>query len=320
MKKIYFSVLLLTVSVLFSSCLKDELVNDQKYGLINLNANKIIGFNDPLKSNSILFENKDVILELPIHLSAENVASEDLKVTLSLANSAALVAAYNTANNKTFVNFPSNLYAIQDAGSVVTIPSGTRDGVLKIKVNSSTFDPAKVYALGFTITAVDKPGYIISGNYKNIIATFAAKNKYDGRYSVTNLTFNNISNAAHTANSPRTRDLVTLDGNTCQLSDPALTGVFYGISFLNAGAGSYYGNFSPIFTFSATTDAVTSVRNYYPVPNASNRDAKLDPTGVNKMTIVSTSNKTLEVSYIMTVNGTNTLFLKEKWTYTGSRP
>ncbi|RNI33167.1 DUF1735 domain-containing protein [Rufibacter immobilis] len=254
--------------------------------------------------------------EIPvlINYGGPNVAPEDITVTIM--NDPSALTEHNTKTGSKFVLLPESMYSIPSA--TITIPKGERTASLPVKVKPYLFNPALTYALAISISSASSG--TVSTNFKTAILPLNAKNKYDGVYRVTNLVFNNVTAPLHTANSPRTRHLRTVDADSNELFDPALNGGTQGISFFNNGAGSLYGNFSPVFNFDLNTDNVTSVTNYFPVPNSSNRDAKLDPTGLNKMTIVSADQKTLEVSYIMTVNGVNTLYLKEKWEYTGPRP
>ncbi|WP_066830799.1 DUF1735 domain-containing protein [Rufibacter ruber] len=294
-----------------TSCLNDPFIEEeQKYGMINEDAFKVVEFPTTTKAIATEISAQPTAIDLiTINLAASEVANEDIKVTLKIDP---------TKLPATRTLLPTNFYTLPN-GLEVVIPAGSRKGVLKATLNTSLLNPAVVYGLPLSIANVDKAGYTISGNYGTNVISVSVKNKYDGVYRVENIVFRH-SNAAFTANTPRTRQLRTLDEDSNESFDPVLNGGLQGISFLNAGAGSYFGNFSPVFNFDLATNNVVSVDNYYPAGNASNRSAKIDPTGVNKMTITPTGDKTLEVSYIMVQAGVETLFLKEKWIYTGPRP
>src|SRR5690606_5166389 len=118
----------------FSSCLKDDLVENQTYGMIDLNSKKIVGFNETTQSYALAYENEDRILEIPVRLSSENPAEEDITVTLSLENSAQLIEEFNAENEQEYEVFNPELYELQGAGLSITIPKGAREGYLKIKV------------------------------------------------------------------------------------------------------------------------------------------------------------------------------------------
>lgn len=308
-----FSLALLTLGL--SSCLKDDMIDDQKYGMINLDANKVVEIHSDVSSSAVPIEDKTVTVDfLTVNLAANDPATEDLKITLAVdPETQDLIDAYNDDNGTEFQLFPTDKYTLPE-GLTVTIPKGSRTGSLKINLNSTQLDPAHPYAIAFKIASAPS-GYVISGNYNSTLATIAAKNQYDGIYTVTNLYFKNTLGAAHVANSPRTRYLETVSGNQNVSFDPASG---YYISFLNGTAPSIYGNFNPVFTFDLATGNVIAATNYYP-PNTQGRTVALDPTGVNKITITGDS-KVMEVSYFMVTNGVQNLSIKERWEYKGPRP
>ncbi|SFA43290.1 protein of unknown function [Pedobacter suwonensis] len=184
MKKysILLSLGLLTMGL--SSCLKDDMIDDQKYGMINLDANKLAQL--PVTSNAfaLLLENKTTTLDfLQVSLASSEPATEDVTVTLSTDQTDAQIAAYNTANGASVMKFPSDKYTLPN-GLKVTIPKGSRSAYLKLTTNQSGLDPAHPYALAFRIVGVDKPEYVISGNYNTTLVRVSAKNSYDGIYSI----------------------------------------------------------------------------------------------------------------------------------------
>jgi hypothetical protein len=155
----------------FTSCLEDEMIEEQKYGIINVDANKILEIPTASNTFSLLIEDKATTLDVvPIHLAANDVAKEDIKVTLQID------AAAST--------FPSTRYTLPE-GLVAVIPKGSRDGALKLNMNPKDLDPSNPYKLVFSIVSVDQPGYIISGNFNKRTATFSARNAYEGVYRAT---------------------------------------------------------------------------------------------------------------------------------------
>lgn len=255
MKKIL-SLLAIMAVVCLSSCLKDELVEDQAYGLINLNAKKIIGFNETTQSFALPFEDKERILQIPVHLSAEKPAEEDITVTLSLANSAQLITKYNTDNGQDLVVFNPSLYQFQGSGLSVVIPKGSNDGYLSIKVNSINFDPSSTYALGLTISSVSGSGYTISGNYGTVIASFGAKNAYDGIYNVTGTLTD--ANGLYKGDYPRNFSLTTTSGTRVTVYDLDYDFDKY-IVINNAGTSAANTGIGLAFTFDPSTNALVSV-------------------------------------------------------------
>jgi len=191
--------LLLSLSVFttlgLTSCLKDDKVDNQAYGMINLNANNIVEItanSSRSKGVSLPIQSAAQIIEVPIHLAAENSASSDVKVSLTLSGSQAFITAYNavdankdgTPDNNPITLLPTSYYTTPN-GLDVTIAKGAKDAVFNLGIITAGFDPANTYGVLVKIAAVDKDGFTISGNYNYQFITIAAKNKYDGIYTVT---------------------------------------------------------------------------------------------------------------------------------------
>src|SRR5829696_9138269 len=124
-----------------TSCLKDKNIEDQKYGMAGVENVKIIELasdDTHFKMTGLNFVNRDTIINFAVvRLAAKDPAPEDIQVTLTLASSATIIGNYNTEHGTSYVSFPSTLYALQGNGLVVTIPKGSREGYLQIKVNAS---------------------------------------------------------------------------------------------------------------------------------------------------------------------------------------
>ncbi len=308
------------LSASLTSCLKDTLTLDPANSTNVIEFKNPSSFSSPFGSKYALYSQAfDLAPEndysVTVSYSGANEAPEDITVTLGTDEPA--LAQYNTEQSAHYDLMPSTLYTLP---AQVTIPKGQRTVTVPMKVKSSSFDFSKSYVLPIQIKTASSG--TVSGNFGTILLNLSVKNKYDGRYKVTNLSFRHATNSAFTANTPRTRDLVTLSANSNYLFDPDLNGGTPFFSFLNNGGGSFFGGFSPVFTFNDAGQVVSvsnsvSATDVAANPNA--RTAKVDPTGVNKITITGDS-KVMEVSYIMVQRGVETLFLKEKWEYTGPRP
>lgn len=303
----------------FSSCLKDEVAMDPANSVNVIEFKNPSSFVSPYGSKYALYSRAfDLAAEneypVTVSYSGANVAPQD--ITVNLGTDPTALTQYNTEQGAHYDLIPSSLYVLPAS---VVIPRGQRTATVNLKIKSSSFDFSKNYVLPIQIQTVSSG--TVSGNFGTILLNVSAKNKYDGRYTVTNITFRHATNAAFSANTPRKRDLVTLTATSNYLFDPDLNGGTPFFSFLNNGSGSYFGAFSPVFTFDEAGN-VTNVSNSVSVSDPSNpnkRSARLDATGVNKITI-SGNSKVMEVSYVMVQNGVDILFLKEKWEYTGARP
>jgi hypothetical protein len=269
MKKISIKLLALTTSIilLLTGCLKDEDYENGRRGIKIDNSLKIIEFatdDSRFNMSAMDFVNRDTVVNLAIvRLASNEVAQEDINVTLTLASSGALVANYNTDHGTNFVQFPFSLYVLQGNGLVVTIPKGSREGFLKAKVNTSTFDPSSLYALGFSIASVDKPGYTISQNFKTFIAGIGAKNKYDGVYEITGTLVD--ANGVYIGDygdpqAPRIYEMSTTGASSILFFDPSWNFANYVVVNATTGAGANTG-IRPEFTFDPNTNLLISAVN-----------------------------------------------------------
>lgn len=226
-----------------TSCLKDDMITNQKYGIINTNAYKIIEMSAPLtdiRNVAVDINNQPQTVNFAtVHLAAEDPAAEDIKVTLSITNSQALIDKYNNADDDKdgeldhdpLVILPVDQYNFPD-GLVLTIPKGSKDAVLKINIiNSSQLDPSTLYGLPIEINSVDKAGYTISGNFKYEVISVAVKNQYDGIYDFKGYILRNSINGPDPAKTGNFKDaeaiLTTLNANAIQFKQiwADLTGV-----------------------------------------------------------------------------------------------
>lgn len=289
-----FGLILSLIAVAFglNSCLNDDNINDQKYGLINLDANKII----ELPSNASHVVSKTLlpsgIVDVTIgevRLAAENSATEDLIITLS------------SDTTGVFTNgeliFPSDKVVIPTS---LTIPKGERSVPLIVKINTEFLLPDPQY-IAISIKNVDKEGYIISGNFGVLKANFKIKHKYEGRYVLTGTMDHLPSLGAyvHITNlfdpDPYTVQLQTVDGSTLIFYEEMGWGDYIYPIMTAAGGYSGWGSFCPEFKFDSEGNVI-SVTNAYGQPAGNTRSAVLDPTGVNKY---DETTKSFKVSYFM---------------------
>ena len=141
----YIPVLLGIISFGLSGCLKD---GDFDKGLIqsvhSTGTQKVVEIKlSATSSGNFLHQsfnasNSDTSFDLiPVVLASDQVASEDVNVTLVQDN--ALVTAYNDANGTSYVIPPAGSYTILNPGGVVTIKKGTNTGYLRVKTKSGQF-------------------------------------------------------------------------------------------------------------------------------------------------------------------------------------
>lgn len=221
MKKIINYFLLFFLSIQLFSCLKSG--SDYNNGLIQSNrsqgnSNVIeIGLTavNTLNYHTAVFPilPYDTTVNLvPIILASADVAKEDINVTVSIYDS--VLFNYNDSNGTNIYPVPPANYTVLNPNGIVTIPKGSRVGYLQIKIKPTVDYLALQYAIPFTITAIDKPGYKISGNLKNGFVQIGIKNKYDGIYTIKGYILR-AGDAARTGYfKPFKRGLATVDENT----------------------------------------------------------------------------------------------------------
>jgi hypothetical protein len=287
---------LFVLAVTLSSCLRDTLSLDPATSTNVVEFKNPSSFVSPYGSKYALYTQAfDLAAQndypITVSYSGANVAPEDITVTLGI-NEAAL-SQYNTEQHTTYDLIPTTLYTLP---TQVTIPKGQRTATVDLKVKSNQFDFSKSYVLPVQIKSVSTGE--ISGNFRTILLSVNAKNKYDGVYKPTG-TMVDITNAAFkslsSANQKVEYTLETISATKCVLVDY----VYYNspiTPFWTGSAASGYGSFSPVIEFDPATDKIISVTNYYGQPASNTRSALLDPTGTNTYTA---SNKTIKIKYQM---------------------
>lgn len=318
MKKniLYRLIVLLAVGTFgFTSCLNDPNIEDQKYGLINLNADKIIELPSAINHTINLSVLDEGIREFTyeVRLAAENPAEEDIVVNLQVVSDrAAVLKAVRTFLADTYPATGQDSIPDEDILSFpvagitlpasVTIPKGERSVPLKVKIDTHQFLTETQFGL-IQIKSVTNPGYIISGNFNQLLFSCKVRHPYAGRYICTG-TLVDVTNGSFTHASGALQefygedliiDLETVNGFTLIMGytptfDDREKYLFW------AGTGfSYFGSFCPQFTFDANGN-VTAVTNKFGQPASNTRSAQLDPSGVNKY---DPATKTIKVSYWM---------------------
>lgn len=177
--KRYIGFLFLIVGLLtFQSCLYDEPVEKGKYGMLpeNLETKKIIEFKgmyDNLGATNIRLDQISVLRDQPtkkvtlgtVHLSASTVAEQDITVNVTLSH-----------NNVEGDKFP--LEGIKLLPTV--IKAGESDALIEAELTTDY-----VTGAGSSVRmdlSVAQSGYIVSGNFGQMILTIKERSKYEGSY------------------------------------------------------------------------------------------------------------------------------------------
>ncbi|HEY6975130.1 MAG TPA: DUF1735 domain-containing protein [Chitinophagaceae bacterium] len=319
--KITSAILAVVLATSLAGCLKDKDYDDGLIQSVHSNgpAAKVVEIKltagDVSNFLVVSYDNSptDTVVDLiPVNLATHDAAPEDLHVTLVLDQS--WVNDYNTANGTAYGD-PSAFYTVEDGG-VVTIPKGQHTGFLKLKFKPSSFLGAD-WAVGFKLSAIQEPGYALSGNLSNGIVAIAIKNKYDGNY---NLTMKTVGWA----------DFDIADGQTFTWPTPVsmVTSGVSSVTILTQETGNAQNAFDPdgnVLSFGATapqyifdphTDKLVDVKNLAP-DDGRGRAFALNPAVTDSRYDPAT--RTIYAAYLMMQIGRPNQEIYDTLTYIGPR-
>lgn len=314
---------LLAVIAGFSSCLKDKaIIASDPQNIIEFYTTEAIS--SPTTALYPVYVKSYVVgkpakIDVVVSYSGTNTAPQD--ITLDVAVDPTALTKYNTKaaadGNTEYEQLPASAYTFPTAP--VVIKKGERRATVTVDVLiPADFDFNKSFALPLTIKSTTFG--TISGNFGSTLYAVGAKNKYDGEYKVEGTMVDN-ANSAITGRYPMNYYLITQTSTTNVLFDYVYAHT-YGHQITSGGGPSYYGSFSPVFTFDAAGN-ITKVVNYYGQPASNGRSAQLDPSGVNKFTSGTPGEvgSKFQVKYFLLQPGSTvrTAF-DETFTYVGSTP
>lgn len=318
MRKVFFlAITILTVCV--SSCLKDKNIDDQVYGIDGIEGTQLVEISEtPQKTVVLDYMDKDTSFALfTVHLNSATPATEDITVTV--IPNVILISDYNTQNGTALEVAPTSIYTLDNL--TVTIPKGSREGVLTISTNPADLSLGE-YALGFTISAVSSAKYVVSSNYKDVLVTFSIKNKYDGVYKLkiktTGWAAYGISDGV-TGTYPEETELMTVDASSVSSfstfrGDGLLTAFSGGVGTLGPPTG--FGATTPLFIFDNATNKLIDVQNTTP-PDTRGRTLSLNPTVTDSRYDPDT--KTIYAAFIMMQIGRPHQLFYDTLTYVRAR-
>lgn len=306
--------ILVAVALLMSSCLKNnkyyvdfgDYEPNVELPLAATNVNNPFSFSYDVADTPATFY-------VVVNYASMDKPSKPVSVTLGIDQD--YLTQYNadqTAADPDFEPYelmPDSVYQFESM--TATIPAGQRQAWVPVKIFTTKLAPGHAYILPVTITQAD----VKISNWNHLMANIGAKNKYDGKYSVTG-TFVDLTNPAFTGYYPKNVSLVTQGLSSVAYLDETLGS--YGYVF-NTGAGlSYFGNWDPVFWFDENGN-VTKVTNFFQDPAPRSRDSQLDtdtPGAVNKYDF---DTKTLDVNYYFMQGGSIRGKIHEVFTYKGPR-
>lgn len=203
--------LMVSMSVLLTSCLKDKGFDNGEYGAVRNTSGKSVnirtsGLNNVQKSSVIIdTESPDNdTVKVDIDLNFATATTEPVTVKLAIDNSK--VATYNSANSKNFQTTTTDLARLRQ--TEVTIPAGARTATVDLIIDQDKFDPTKSYMIPVSITEVSG-GYQLTSNmntrYFNIIG-----NPFAGTYNWDFTRYNNSDGSGTPSSLSFTGEQVTI--------------------------------------------------------------------------------------------------------------
>jgi hypothetical protein len=268
-----------------------------------------------------------VLFEVRRDVHSQAALNSATTVTLKMDNT--LLDAFNEENDTELEPLPTSLATTAPAaaadGTVILEfgPGDFQKGLVVNVPNASQFDFSKAYALAYKIVSVSGTGTLSEAVGKEVIVQVGVKNKYDGKYEVTEVSpMVDFYAATLTGYYPFTYILETSGANSVLCLDATVWDNYMHPITSGGTAVSGYGSFGLELFFDPATDEIIEVRNPWGNPPANTRMPVLDPTGINAW---DPETKNIDIKYWMIQPNTmpdpphiRTTF-DEKWTYKGPR-
>lgn len=302
--------MLAALAVTFNGCLSDPLYNDgTTQSVRNIGNDNFVEIHLTSQDNTnivnLSFDNSDkdsTYNFVPIHLTSANGAVEDVSVTFDVLTSTTNDIIMDSLVNIEGNIIPTSKYSIANANNTVTIPKGSYDGFIKIKIKPSDFLGFNS-VLGFKLKTVSGTTYKLS-NLSVGYVTFGIKNQYDGKYSAKGYFIHpSLGTSTFNYTGGLAESLSTLSANT--------------VEKLQAGDRAI----AVDITVTSVTEVVNGKTVYKvsinlpPYPGA-NGQVDIDPTG-KTVNYYDPSTKTFELYYWY--NNAAHRIIRETLTYQGPR-
>jgi hypothetical protein len=261
-----------------------------------------------------------------VRKDANSSAALNTQTVVVLKKDDALLTAYNTENETSFVPLPTSLATVSPTPATngditLTFAPGDAAKVVTVTVpNASNFDFSKQYAFAYKLT-MSGEGIISQGTSDVIVVQVLVKNKYDGIYTVTAVSpMVDVLNAALTGWYPFDYELETSGAASVKCLFPDYGDYYHPIT--SGGALSVYGAFGLEIFFDPATNKLIDVKNPWGNPPSNTRMPVIDPSGTNAY---NPATKTILFKYWMkqpslVPDAPNIrVSFDEKWTYKAVR-
>jgi hypothetical protein len=289
----------LVLGTMMTSCVqKQESLGSAGQTLVKLNPS---GFN-MVAVDAKTTPQTAVLFDVMRNVNSQASLSQATTVVLQFDTDGAMLAAYNTANSKTFIPLPVSLATTVPAivAGKITLEFGANDFAKSVSVNipaSANFDFSKQYALTFKLIEVTGTGTMSEAVGKTIVVQVLAKNKWDGVYDVDGTYVDYIyAPGAYAGYYPKVIQLRTTGSVTCSRYEVDFA--TYAYAFDPYGDGQYwssFGGWTPSFMFDASDNVVDCINTTLdPAPRS--RTALLY-TGAGSINKYFSATKTMDVTF-----------------------
>jgi hypothetical protein len=261
---------------------------------------------------------------IPVLEVRRDVISEaDLNTTqvVKIAPNPQAIDDYNTnngANLSTFTTYTLDPSTPFDGTNwVVTFGPGEFVKYINITFDPSKLDFSKRNGLAFKVA--DGGGSPISTDLNAALIEVAAKNKFDGVYT---LRIRTVGWAAYgiaddlTGTFPGDYQLISSGATTVKTFSTFTSGSLQPAFTAGLAGATQFGATSPQFTFDAATNKLTAVSNLIP-NDGRNRQLRINPAITDSRWDPAT--KKIFAAYIMSQNGRPDQFIYDTLTYKGAR-
>lgn len=183
-----FCFLFLFLGAIITSCVKkDDMYKENsdesaRKEVVQINgADDIIQYSRDSKTTNDTF----ILIDLRRYPNTEAGLNQPLTVKLQLHPQ--LIADYDSANQASFIELPSNAYTLLDDINNITFPAGEAVKTIQISVDQSKLDLAQAYALGVSLT--DAGGGAVNTTFDDAVYGIGFKNPYEAYYKTTGFVF-----------------------------------------------------------------------------------------------------------------------------------
>ena len=249
MKRNYLLFPILAGLLVISSCRRDFV-----YGDITPNTDRVIvEFVDAKNVHSIALDytNSAITFDVEdIRFMVRSVVKQD--VTVSLASSPAIVAAYNAANGTAYNAVPFSLFGFESTS--ITLSATERKQKVRLRIKPSDIAVGQ-WAIGLKIANVTSGE--VSQTSAELLIVLSVKNKYDGVYHLKGF-YTRTDNPPYNGPFETDVQMITTGPNSVAMYwDDAGD---YAQPFSNSGTLVAFSNVAPEAFFN-TSDQVTSINN-----------------------------------------------------------